>query len=41
MIPVARLNHAVLYVRDLDLWAYFYRRVFDFDEISRLGNRLA
>ncbi len=41
MIPVARLNHAVLYVRDLDVSADFYRRVFDFEEISRLGNRMA
>ena len=40
-IPIARLNHAVLYVRDLDTSADFYRRVFDFDEISRLGNRMA
>jgi catechol-2,3-dioxygenase len=40
-IPIARLNHAVLYVRDLDTAADFYRRVFDFDEISRLGNRMA
>jgi catechol-2,3-dioxygenase len=40
-IPIARLNHAVLYVRDLDTAADFYRRVFDFDEISRLGRQMA
>jgi catechol-2,3-dioxygenase len=37
MIPVARLNHAVLYVRDLDNAADFYRRAFGFDEIAREG----
>jgi catechol-2,3-dioxygenase len=36
-IPVARLNHAVLYVRDLDRSVDFYRRVFGFEEISRIG----
>jgi catechol-2,3-dioxygenase len=41
MIPIARLNHAVLYVRDLDTSAGFYRRAFGFDEISRVGNRMA
>ena len=41
MIPIARLNHAVLFVRNLDTAADFYRRVFDFDEISRLGDRMA
>ena len=40
-IAVARLNHAVLYVRDLDRSAGFYRRAFGFEEISRLGNRMA
>jgi catechol-2,3-dioxygenase len=41
MIPVARLNHAVLYVRDLDASSGFYQRAFGFEEISRLGNRMA
>jgi len=36
-IPVARLNHAVLYVRDLDRSADFYRRAFSFEEIGREG----
>jgi catechol-2,3-dioxygenase len=40
-IAVARLNHAVLYVRDLDRSAGFYQRAFGFEEISRLGNRMA
>ncbi len=40
-IRVARLNHAVLYVRDLDRSADFYRRVFGFEEISRIRNFMA
>jgi catechol-2,3-dioxygenase len=35
MIPVARLNHAVLFVRDLDRSVDFYSRVFGFEEIAR------
>jgi catechol-2,3-dioxygenase len=31
---VARLNHAVLYVRDADVAADFYRRVFGFEVVS-------
>jgi catechol-2,3-dioxygenase len=34
MIPVARLNHAVLYVRDAGVAADFYRRVFGFEVVS-------
>ncbi|HET7676337.1 MAG TPA: VOC family protein [Candidatus Limnocylindrales bacterium] len=41
MIPVARLNHAVLFVRDLDVASDFYRRAFDFEEIAREGGRMA
>ncbi len=41
MIPVQRLNHAVLYVRDLDVAVDFYTRAFDFEEISRAGGRMA
>ncbi|MDP8904599.1 MAG: VOC family protein [Chloroflexota bacterium] len=41
MIPVARLNHAVLYVRDLDTASDFYSRVFGFEEISRIRNFMA
>ena len=37
-IPVARLNHAVLYVRDLDRSVEFYRTVFGFEEVSRIRN---
>ena len=37
-IPVARLNHAVLYVRDLDLAVDFYTSVFGFEVVSRLRN---
>jgi catechol-2,3-dioxygenase len=40
-IPVARLNHAVLYVRDLDRSVGFYRRVFGFEEISRIRDFMA
>jgi catechol-2,3-dioxygenase len=36
-IPVARLNHAVLYVRDLDSAVSFYKRAFGFEEIAREG----
>jgi catechol-2,3-dioxygenase len=34
MIPVARLNHAVLYVRDAGRAADFYGRVFGFETVS-------
>ena len=34
MIPVARLNHAVLYVRDAQAAADFYGRVFGFEIVS-------
>ena len=35
-IPVSRLNHAVLYVRDVDVAADFYKSVFGFEEVSRM-----
>jgi catechol-2,3-dioxygenase len=35
-IPVSRLNHAVLYVRDLDRAVDFYKEVFGFEEVSRM-----
>ena len=41
MIPVTRLNHAVLYVRDLDHSVNFYRRAFGFEEIAREGGVMA
>src|SRR5437867_5252149 len=34
-IPVARLNHAVLYVRDATRAAEFYGRVFGFEVVGR------
>ena len=40
-IPVARLNHAVLYVRDLDRSVDFYSRAFGFREIAREGGMMA
>jgi catechol-2,3-dioxygenase len=40
-IRVARLNHAVLYVRDLDRSADFYRQAFGFEEIAREGGAMA
>ncbi len=40
-IRVARLNHAVLYVRDLDRSVEFYRRAFGFEEIAREGGAMA
>ena len=33
-IPVARLNHAVLYVRDATASAEFYSRVFGFEVVE-------
>ncbi|HVM25240.1 MAG TPA: VOC family protein [Candidatus Limnocylindrales bacterium] len=34
-MPITRLNHAVLFVRDADAAAGFYRRAFGFEELSR------
>jgi catechol-2,3-dioxygenase len=34
-IPVARLNHAVLFVRDAEVAADFYGRVFGFEVVGR------
>lgn len=40
MIPVARLNHAVLFVRDAKVAAEFYGRVFGFETVSEeMGGR--
>jgi catechol-2,3-dioxygenase len=36
MIPVQRLNHAVLYVRDADRAAAFYEEVFGFEVVDRM-----
>lgn len=40
-IPIARLNHAVLYVRDLERAVSFYQQAFGFEEIAREGGRMA
>ncbi len=37
-IPVAGLNHAVLYVRDLDVAVDFYKSVFGFEVVDRIRN---
>jgi catechol-2,3-dioxygenase len=34
-VPISRLNHAVLFVRELDASVAFYRRVFGFEELTR------
>jgi catechol-2,3-dioxygenase len=41
MVPVLRLNHAVLYVRDLDRSVAFYQKAFGFEEIARSGGVMA
>jgi catechol-2,3-dioxygenase len=41
VIPVRRLNHAVLYVRDLDRSIDFYTRAFGFEVIDRFEDRAA
>jgi catechol-2,3-dioxygenase len=41
MIPVIRLNHAVLFVRDLDRAVDFYRRAFGFEVISEMTGKAA
>ncbi len=41
MIPVTRLNHAVLYVQDLDRSVEFYTTAFGFEEIAREGGQMA
>jgi len=38
-IRVARLNHAVLFVRDAERAADFYRRVFGFEVVDSMGGR--
>ncbi len=37
MIPVRRLNHAVLYVRDADRAAAFYQEAFGFEVVLKTG----
>jgi catechol-2,3-dioxygenase len=41
MVQIKRLNHAVLYVSDLDRSVDFYRQAFGFEEIARMGDRMA
>lgn len=40
-IPVARINHAVLFVRDLDRSVGFYRTVFGLEEVASAGGKMA
>ena len=40
-IPVQRLNHAVLYVRDVDRSVDFYARAFGFEAVDTLAGRAA
>src|SRR5688500_15493978 len=37
MIPVRRLNHAVLYVSDLERSVGFYRKMFGFELVAKEG----
>ncbi len=41
MIPVQRLNHAVLYVRDADQASAFYQEVFGFEVVAAMPGRAA
>ncbi len=41
MTNVSRLNHAVLYVSDVERSVRFYSGVFGFEEIAREGGRMA
>jgi catechol-2,3-dioxygenase len=38
MIPVQRLNHAVLYVRDARVAAAFYQEAFGFEVVTSVGD---
>lgn len=41
MIPVAKLNHAVLFVQKLDQTIEFYRRAFGFEVVSETPGKAA
>lgn len=41
MIPIQRLNHAVLYVRDADRAAAFYREAFGFEVVAEIPGTAA
>jgi catechol-2,3-dioxygenase len=40
-IPVQRLNHAVLYVRDVDRSVAFYQQAFGFEVVEQLAGKAA
>ena len=40
-IPVQRLNHAVLYVRDVDRSVAFYQQAFGFEVVQQVAGRAA
>lgn len=41
MIPITGLNHAVLFVRDLERSLDFYKTVFGFEEVDRIREQMA
>ena len=41
MIPITRLNHVVLFVRELDRTVDFYKRAFGFEVISEMPGKAA
>jgi len=41
MIPITRLNHAVLFVRDLPNVVAFYKRAFGFEVFSEMPGKAA
>ena len=41
MIPITRLNHVVLFVRELDRTVDFYKRAFGFEVISEMPRKAA
>lgn len=41
MIPIARLNHAVLFVREFDRTVDFYRRAFGFEVVQETPGKAA
>jgi catechol-2,3-dioxygenase len=41
MIPVTRIHHAVLYVRDAQVAADFYQAAFDFEAVGEISSQVA
>ncbi|MBH8561558.1 VOC family protein [Nostoc sp. CENA67] len=41
MIRITRLNHAVLYVRDVERSSQFYQSIFGFTEVAAVPGRMA